>query len=482
MSDPIDPLGFETEDNAHGKFFKIEVPDYDQQGLGSFIRLGAHVASSGKAEELEKVVYKAGPSPLSDHDDPGSDTKQRPFKDAKGNDAPFDDDVRDRGDNDGTGSGGAAATPEWRADESAKLFTKGGWRDHTDGNRVTTTAGDKIEIIGGNYKMVVLGRRRNAQGECDAENAAGWDVSGGHVTDFGNTMPGSGVSQSWTTEYDGTWKLVNEYIGGVIESVEVVDKKEYSYGKKHESYVGSESFDDEDKPSPEIIEKTWAKRIDTLTVAQSDIAEVVLASNLATTTNAVTITEITTAANITSQTDAGHLASSTHAGMIEEAVNALIGINEQVNAGAVTENVNVVGPINSITNAGGVNEQVNCPGVINESVNAGVVTSVTTATSTNELSILGAGAASILAASTVLDAALFGQVTEVLVGGSHVGLAAVGNIMDIKLASEIDLFVGAKIDILLGLKLEVTIPSVKKNAAGKYSFAAPSISLNGCSD
>jgi hypothetical protein len=30
-----------------------------------------------------------------------------------------------------------------------------GWRDHTDGNRLTTTSGDKVEVIGGSYQMIV---------------------------------------------------------------------------------------------------------------------------------------------------------------------------------------------------------------------------------------------------------------------------------------------------------------------------------------
>jgi hypothetical protein len=61
--------------------------------------------------------------------------------------------------------------------ESALLQTKGGWRDHSDGNRVTTTFGDKIEVIRGNYKLLVLGRQDDP-----SKQVAGWDVSGGLVT------------------------------------------------------------------------------------------------------------------------------------------------------------------------------------------------------------------------------------------------------------------------------------------------------------
>jgi hypothetical protein len=78
--------------------------------------------------------------------------------------------------------------------ESAILHTKGGWRDHTEGNRITTTRGDKVEVIQGNYKLIVLGRRpatwpngwtAGAAPTLDMApipgTAAGWDVSGGLV-------------------------------------------------------------------------------------------------------------------------------------------------------------------------------------------------------------------------------------------------------------------------------------------------------------
>ncbi|MFO0550169.1 MAG: hypothetical protein U0271_17375 [Polyangiaceae bacterium] len=53
----------------------------------------------------------------------------------------------------------AANDAKNRQAETLRLLTKGGWWDHSDGNRITTTSGDKIEVIQGNYKMVVLGRQ-----------------------------------------------------------------------------------------------------------------------------------------------------------------------------------------------------------------------------------------------------------------------------------------------------------------------------------
>ena len=63
---------------------------------------------------------------------------------------------------------------DYRTLESSQLHTKGGWRDHTDGNRITTTRGDKIEVIRGNYKLIVLGRQDQSK-----PKLAGMDISGG---------------------------------------------------------------------------------------------------------------------------------------------------------------------------------------------------------------------------------------------------------------------------------------------------------------
>jgi hypothetical protein len=46
-----------------------------------------------------------------------------------------------------------------RMAETLKLLTKGGWWDHSDGNHISTTMGDKLEVVQGNYKLVILGRQ-----------------------------------------------------------------------------------------------------------------------------------------------------------------------------------------------------------------------------------------------------------------------------------------------------------------------------------
>ncbi|HEY1694694.1 MAG TPA: hypothetical protein VGG39_21130 [Polyangiaceae bacterium] len=96
-------------------------------------------------------------------------------------------------------------TGDYRAGESARLHSKGGWRDHSDGNRITTTRGDKVEVIRGNYKLMVLGRQD------DPGAGAGFDNSGGQIdTDQGDLESNGGAQQglNQTWDWDGTrWNV-----------------------------------------------------------------------------------------------------------------------------------------------------------------------------------------------------------------------------------------------------------------------------------
>jgi hypothetical protein len=104
-----------------------------------------------------------------------------------------------------------------RAAESSMLLTRGGWRDHTDGNRITTTRGDKVEVIRGNYKLLVLGRT-------DAvSNGTGVDMSGGCTESdpddladpLRTTMrPQLNVEYKWEQESDGTWYWTQTTVQG----------------------------------------------------------------------------------------------------------------------------------------------------------------------------------------------------------------------------------------------------------------------------
>src|SRR5690606_32659996 len=115
-------------------------------------------ARAGKAEESKVWKAKAKALRLSQGVPEGHGTNT---------DSPWSDDVRHRAP---ANPGHGLESPE-RLAESAKLHARGGWRDHSDGNRITTTYGDKVEVIRGNYKMVILGRQD------DPGEAMGWEAA-----------------------------------------------------------------------------------------------------------------------------------------------------------------------------------------------------------------------------------------------------------------------------------------------------------------
>ncbi len=109
---------------------------------------------------------------------------------------------------------------------TAQLMTRGGWRDHTDGNRISTTRGDRVDFVYGNYKRIIFGRQQTSA----VMSASTWESSGGHNHDT-TTTPGEVKSISWVaqssgTNSPGTWKVVEEtehanalsrYQGRVVE-------------------------------------------------------------------------------------------------------------------------------------------------------------------------------------------------------------------------------------------------------------------------
>jgi len=88
---------------------------------------------------------------------------------------------------------------------TAELMTRGGWRDHTDGNRISTTRGDRVDFVFGNYRRVVFGR----QAITSPITVATFDLSGGHIRAYDDT-PRAITSIDWTQDQDGTWRFVDE--------------------------------------------------------------------------------------------------------------------------------------------------------------------------------------------------------------------------------------------------------------------------------
>ncbi len=182
---------------------------------------------------------------------------------------PYYDDVRDRG---GSGAAHHFLTPAERAAETAKLHVRGGWRDHSDGNRITTTRGDKLEVIRGNYQVLVLGRQ-DQRGEGTRQESGG----GHYVQDPDCLTPGAIQQIAWKQDsYDGTWKCTEETTKGDFLIRYHGDYEEHHYGKKRICTIGAEDAgaplggwisdpSPNKKINPEITEKTWAKKIESHT-------------------------------------------------------------------------------------------------------------------------------------------------------------------------------------------------------------------------
>lgn len=157
--------------------------------MGTYLRLGA----------VPSALVSAYDDVNAGQDDGGA------FTTANGEDLAskvltFVDDTRGRGSGDFF-----TLTEAQRQAESKLLHTKGGWRDHTDGNRVSTTRGDKVEVIGGNYKLMVLGREQwnnNAGGGLHHESSGGityhYDEVPGQIVDVRRKSDGT------------TWSVLEE--------------------------------------------------------------------------------------------------------------------------------------------------------------------------------------------------------------------------------------------------------------------------------
>ncbi|UQA55145.1 hypothetical protein [Polyangium aurulentum] len=299
----IDPVGLEPgplvlSDKEDPNSRKVETGDRKDETMSSFLRLGAFHKTpeddpaAQRALKLAKIALEVsgvqGGPKLDAYgaevntDDTGvgilpkrdADGKILTDKDGKVLTEPsrgvFLDDQR-VGDprSSPTDLEGQSRPQSERMDHSAALLSRGGWWDHTDGNRISTTYGDKVEVIRGNYKMVVMSRQDNPEG------SGGWDLSGGHVQDLGPaSMPGASVRVEFRPGLfgqRGTWHLENTTNNFCQTSDYAGDFYEHWYGGFKHSMVGSEHPEEWnaklEKPygNPKILEKTWADKIESYT-------------------------------------------------------------------------------------------------------------------------------------------------------------------------------------------------------------------------
>ncbi len=272
----------------------------------------------------------------------------------------FLDDERERGDNTspyGSPPGqlnGHQLSPKQRKEESERLLSKGGWRDHSDGNRVSTTYGDKVEIIRGNYKLMVLGRQDNT------DFAAVDDISGGKFQDSDSDIARlQWVNLTWAKDPKGVWRITEESEKDSVHSIVHGEVREEFYGGSITSITGSatpeatlvntdglssltevaaatasgklprkglvsngEEAAVQVQKNPTIVEKTWAESITSYTGSEKwwipTIEEHTWVKAMNSVTNAAAIADTTTSGVIAETTAAGQITSTTTVGQMLE--------------------------------------------------------------------------------------------------------------------------------------------------------------------
>jgi hypothetical protein len=342
--------------SANGKYFRLEVPNFNNGVGGPPMTTYLHM---GAVRDLAQAANPAAP-PATGEDLASQITT-------------FIDDTRLR-------DGCPEFIPEGtRQAVTAKLHTLGGWRDHSDGNRVTTTRGDKVEIIKGNYRMLVLGRQ---------EEQAGVDISGGHVSQSGITFAGSS-SIEWTQDYGGTWKVTETTTKGDVYTTYMGDTYDWYYGNIKTSVTGTES-PSATQPNPTITDSTWAVAIASYTGSAAlpvptmssetwatAITSTTVATTMTDTTEATSMTSTTTCPSITTTTTGnttatvtGNTTSTTTGNSTStttgNTVDTLIGSSTSVTLGAQTSVL--IGNMSQVTV--GATENVTVGGVLDVSIAA----------------------------------------------------------------------------------------------------------------
>jgi hypothetical protein len=374
-------VGQKEGEGVSGKYILIEAPNFNNaqseaEGMSSYLRLGAVKDPS--------IAGSAGAPKASGEDLAGLVTS-------------FIDDTRVR---EGCP---AYLPPAVRQAETALLHTKGGWRDHSDGNRISTTRGDKVEVIKGNYKMLVLGRQ---------DDEAGFDISGGHIAESGITFTGSSKIE-WVQNYAGTWKCTEETVKGDVWTMYMGDVKDEYWGNFKTSSTGSEAPSME-KPNPAVVDRTWALSIASYTGSAA--------------LPIPTISDETWAATITSTTYADAVTDTTTV------------------TGAVTSTTTVGGAITDTTTAAAVTSTTTVSGAIADTTTAASVSSTTIAASVSDVTI-----------GNVSDV-IIGTEMELIVGNSM--QVTVGAEESFTVGATLDLMIGLVIELTLAGKIELDLGPV----------------------
>lgn len=199
--------------------FQLVVPNYDNAGSAdnpplTYVRLG----QAWQTNETLSVANRADSLLMPSADLPEGHLH---FKDDARAAAP----ARTKPDKVYRRDDGVTETTSTAAALTAELLTRGGVREHTDGDRISTTRGDHLAVVFGNYKLAIMGRVEGPK-----VGRSWWESSGGHNHDSTST-PGEVSTISWTASHeDGTWE--------VLEETEKGEQWSYYQGRQESTFYG----------------------------------------------------------------------------------------------------------------------------------------------------------------------------------------------------------------------------------------------------
>jgi hypothetical protein len=248
----------------------------------------------------------------------------------------------------------------------------GGVRDHTDGNRIVTTRQDVVEVIGGQYRQLVLSNQRWEESDPDwqapdSKNDEDPSITSHEYTNWyyevisTTTQPGDGsfaekrtkVADAQTAGYDFyEYTNANNLVEIMAGQTSLADKM---YAGKLLEVVSTVHQDHAD----------WEVGLDSL--SSGDIQEYTLGQN---------VTEVVKAVhNINERTES-------HLGGIDSLTLAAGGINEITTAaGAIHEMTTAGGGISEETIAGGIVHELTAAAglIMEETVAGGLILELTAA-------------------------------------------------------------------------------------------------------
>jgi len=281
------------------------------------------------------------------------------------------------------------------------------WRDHTDGNRVTTTRGDKIEVIQGNYQMVVLGRQ---------EHQSGLSAEAGNVGQNSITFRG-------TVKREGG-RVIEETVKGDVHTTYHGDVVDEYHGSLLESRTGSES-PGVDRENPDVLEKTWAKRIESYTGSAP--------------TRVPLIKHETWAIEMVSKTNALSMSGETIVEGASRSATKAATLTSETTADAITDTTTVTGNVESTTTAA---KQISTTHADSDDTTYGDTTSYHEGNS--NVTVKGVETTVNLG---MVNESILGMMNDCTIGAT-LG-ATVGGSLNVQIGVDVGITLGAHIDVKL---------------------------------